>query len=188
MIHLFRAAGHVQGELERRKLRFCVIGGIALQHWGEPRVTRDVDVSVFAGFGGEAAVVDALLPAFVPRVGGAREFALRHRVLLLSTAEGVEVDIALAGLPFESEMIDRAVLVEYEPEVRLRICTAEDLFVLKAFADRVQDRADIIGIARRQGSRLHWDAILERLAPLAEAKEDATIIARACALRDEPTG
>lgn len=188
MIHLFRAAGGVQAELERRKLRFCFIGGIALQHWGEPRVTRDVDVSVFAGFGGEAAVIDALLPAFTPRVSGAREFALRHRVLLLSTAEGVEVDVALAGLPFESEMIDRAVLIEYEPSVRLRICTAEDLFVLKAFADRAQDRADLVGISRRQGSQLDWDAILERLAPLAEAKEDATIIARVCAVRDEPTG
>ena len=36
------------------------------------------------------------------------------------------------------------------PGVALRICSAEGLFALKAFADRLQDRADILGIARRR--------------------------------------
>lgn len=187
MIHLFREARALQDELDRRNLRFCFIGGVALQHWGEPRVTRDLDVSVFAGFGGEAAIIDALLAAYPGRVEGAREFALRHRVLLLSTGgqTGVDVDVALAGLPFEDEMIERAVLVEYEVDVALRICTAEDLVVLKAFADRLQDRADLIGIARRRGRQLDWDAIIERLGPLAEAKDDLTISGNIESLRRE---
>jgi hypothetical protein len=73
-------------------------------------------------------------------------------------------------------MIDRAVMIEFEPDVALRICTAEDLFVLKAFADRPQDRADIIGIARRRGRELDWDAILDRLTPLVDAKEEPAIL------------
>lgn len=95
MIHLFRQALEFQTSLESRNYRFCYIGGIALQHWGEPRVTRDLDVSIFTGFGGEETIVDALLGAYAGRIAGAREFALRHRVLLLTTPGGVEVDVAL---------------------------------------------------------------------------------------------
>jgi hypothetical protein len=96
VIHLFREAQALQQALDAWRWRFCFIGGIALQHWGEPRVTRDLDISVFTGFGGEEPVVDALLATYKPRVSDARAFALRHRVLLLSTLEAVEVDVALA--------------------------------------------------------------------------------------------
>lgn len=185
MIRLFREAQAVQQALDARGWRFCFIGGIALQNWGEPRVTRDLDISIFTGFGGEEPVIDALLTTYVPRVSEARAFALRYRVLLLATADGVEVDVALAGLPFESEMIDRAVMIEFEPDVVLRICTAEDLMVLKAFADRAQDRADVIGIARRRGRQLDWQAVLEHLTPLVEAKEQPAILDAIRALRTE---
>src|SRR5439155_12046794 len=122
------------------RLRFCFIGGIAIQHWGEPRTTRDIDVSVFAGFGGEGPIIDQLLAAFPGRIADAREFAIRHRVLLIWVRDsaGVSVDAALAGLPFESEMIARAVRVSLDTGPPVQICTAEDLMVLKAFADRLQ--------------------------------------------------
>lgn len=96
--------------------------------------------------------------------------------------------MALAALPYEAELIDRASLVEFLPNVALRICSAEDLFVLKAFADRDQDRADILGIARRRGRQLDWDAVLTRLTPLVEAKEELTILERVRALRAEYEG
>lgn len=185
MIHLFREAQSIQDGLTELGRPFCFIGGIALQHWGEPRVTRDVDLSLFTGFGGEAEAVDALLDRYPGRVDDARGFALRYRVLLLRTSGGVEVDVALAGLPFEADMIARAVKAEYGPGVVLRICSAEDLFVLKAFADRPQDRADLVGIARRRGRVLDWPAVLQRLAPLVEAKEAPEILDRVRALQDE---
>lgn len=185
MIELFRAAGALQAALDANGWRFCFIGGTALQHWGEPRVTRDLDLAIFTGYGGEEPVVDALLAAYAPRIANARAFALEHRVVLLSMPEGPDVDVALAGLPFESDMIARAVMVEIAPTVTLRICAAEDLFVLKAFADRPQDRADLIGIARRWGRQLDWNAILQRLAPLAEAKEEPGLLDKVSALRDE---
>ncbi|MEX2179709.1 MAG: nucleotidyl transferase AbiEii/AbiGii toxin family protein [Gemmatimonadaceae bacterium] len=184
MIHLFREAAALQTALDSRKLRFCFIGGIAVQHWGEPRTTRDIDISVFTGFGGEEAVVDALLGAYAGRIADARAFALVHRVLLLATSQGIEVDVALAALPFESEMIDRAALAELEPGTTLRLCSAEDLFVLKAFADRPRDRADLVGIARRRGNQLDWEAILGRLEPLAAAKDQPGILDSVRELRD----
>ncbi len=185
MIDLFREARAVQEFLAERSLRFYFIGGVALQHWGEPCVTRDLALTVFTGFGGEAPVVDAILARYAGRRSDARGFAMRHRVLLCATPAGVPVDIALGALPFEAEMIDRAADVEFEPGVALRICSAEDLLVLKAFADRPQDRADVLGIARRRGRTLDWDAVLARLAPLAHTKGDIGILDRVRTLRDE---
>ena len=185
MILLFREAHALQHDLNSRGWAFCFIGGIALQHWGEPRVTRDLDLSLFTGFGGEAAVVDALLQRYEGRVADTRGFALTHRVLLLRTAGGVDVDVALAALPFEADLIARASDVEFETGLFLHICSSEDLFVLKAFADRPQDQADLIGIARRRGRELDWTAVLSRLTPLVEAKEAPEILTRVRALRGE---
>lgn len=185
MIELFREAQAVQRFLMDRGWLFCFIGGVALQHWGEPRATRDLDVTLFTGYGGEAPVVDALLARYGGRRHDAREFALRYRVLLCSTPAGVPVDVALGALPFEEDMIARSSEIDFEPGVALRICSAEDLFVLKAFADRLQDRADLVGIARRSGRTLDWDAVLTRLTPLAETKGEPVILERARALRDE---
>jgi hypothetical protein len=98
------------------------------------------------------------------------------------------VDIALGALVFEAEMIERAVEVGFEPGVALRICSAEDLFVLKAFADRPQDQADTLSIARRSGRALDWGAVEARLAPLAQEKGEPAILDRVRALRRDFAG
>ncbi len=41
--------------------RFCFIGRIAVQRWGEPRLTQDVDLTLLTGFGEEGPVLDRLL-------------------------------------------------------------------------------------------------------------------------------
>ena len=42
-----------------RGWRFCFIGGLAVQKWSEPRVTDDVDLTLFTGLGTEAPFIDA---------------------------------------------------------------------------------------------------------------------------------
>ena len=44
-------------------------------------------------------------------------------------------------------MIRRSRLVEYLPGIELRICSAEDLIVLKSFADRPLDWRDVASMA-----------------------------------------
>jgi hypothetical protein len=176
VIKLFGVANELQDFVDANRWRSCVIGGIALQHWGEPRATRDVDASLFTGVGGEPPVIDVLLGAFPPRIADARGFALAKRVLLLRHPSGVDMDIALAALPYEDELIARAVVRRFAPGHSLRICSAEDLLVLKAFANRPRDRADAETIVQRQKGKLDWGAILERLTPLVELKEEPEIL------------
>ena len=169
---LFSAAADIEAFCAARGWRCAIIGGLAVQRWGEPRQTRDVDLTILTGLGGEDRFVDPLLAAYRPRIPDARQFALERRVLLLEAPSGVPLDISLAGLPYEARVIDRSSAFAIEPGMNLTTCSAEDLVVLKAFADRVQDWLDIEGIIVRQDGVLDRRQIVEELRPLLELKED----------------
>lgn len=178
MTTLLEAALEVQAWLAAKGERFCFIGGIALQRWGEPRLTRDVDVTVLCPYGAEAAFADRMLAGFARRLEDAREFAVRNRVLLLRAAGGVALDVALGGIPFEERCVERASDFEMGPGAVLRTCSAEDLVVLKAFAGRERDWLDIESVIVRYGNRLDWRLVFDELAPLAAAKDAPEVVAR----------
>ncbi len=50
MNEVIRAAAELQAVCESQSWRFCFIGGLALQRWGEPRETVDVDLTLLTGF------------------------------------------------------------------------------------------------------------------------------------------
>jgi hypothetical protein len=175
---LFAAAADVQSFFASRGWHSTVIGGLAVQRWGEPRQTRDVDVALLTGLGGESQFIDPILTHYRPRIPEARQFAFDHRVVLIETSSGIPVDISLAGLPFEARVIDRSTLFAVIAGVSFNTCSAEDLLVLKAFAGRVQDWLDIEGVIVRQGVRLDRALVLEELRPLLDLKEDEEAEAR----------
>jgi hypothetical protein len=170
---LFAAAAEVHAFFAAQGWRATVIGGLAVQRWGEPRQTRDVGLTLLTGLGGESRFVDAILARYPGRIADARRFALDHRVVLIDAAPGIPVDIALAGLPFEARVIDRSTPFHVGGDTRFPTCSAEDLLVLKAFAGRVQDWLDIEGVIVRQGPRLDRELVLNELRPLLSLKEDA---------------
>jgi hypothetical protein len=169
---IFAAALEVQTFCRARGWRFCFIGGLAVHRWGEPRLTQDVDLTLLTGFGAEESFVDALLQQFTPRRPDAREFALRHRVVLAKSDAGIPLDVALGAMPFEERAVARASDFVIQSGMALVTCSAEDLIVFKAFAGRERDWLDIEGIAIRQCGRLHESVIWEELGPLLELKEE----------------
>lgn len=172
------AAVEVQRFCQAQGWPFCLIGGVAVQRWGEPRLTQDVDATVLAGFGREAPVADAFLGAFTARRDDARQFALQHRVLLLRTESGVDVDVALGALPFEERTIQRASAWSWGADTNLVTCSAEDLVVHKVFAGRDRDWGDVERILTRQHGKLNLAQIREELVPLLELKEEPEALAR----------
>ncbi len=185
MKSLIGLAEEIQGFFEKNSWRFCFIGGVALQRWGQPRLTLDVDISLLTGFGKEVAFIEPLLATYRSRIADAKEFALQNRVLLLMSERGIGIDIVLAGLPFEEEVINRASSFEFLADIHLRTCSAEDLVVMKAFAGRTQDWADIEGILLRQRGAIAGRYVLENLRPLAEVKGEPQIIDRLRALLEK---
>jgi len=170
VIEIFRAAAEIQLVCESQGWRFCFIGGLALQRWGEPRETVDVDLTLLTGFEDEESFIQTLVSRFEPRIANAVKFALDHRTLLLRAKSGVGLDIALGGMPFEETAVERSSMFEYSGGANLRTCSAEDLIIMKAFANRAKDWIDIEGIMIRQSGKLDWNHIVRELGPLAELK------------------
>ena len=141
----------------------------------QARVTRNVDLTLLTGFGHETSFIEALLSHYAPRHPGAVQFALRSRVLLVTSPSGIGIDISLGALPFEDLVVQRATLFEFAPQLELRTCSAEDLMVMKLFASRPIDIRD--------DKTLDWHYIEEQLSPLAEAKEEPEILRQFARIR-----
>jgi hypothetical protein len=182
---VIRAAAELQALCVSEGWRFCFIGGLAVQRWGEPRETVDVDLTLLTGFRDEQRFIRILLDRYQPRIDGAAEFAASRRVLLLRAESGVGLDIALGGLPFEEMAVDRSSLFSFPPDVSLRTCSAEDLIVLKAFAARSKDWMDVEGVIIRQAGELDWSYVRAQLLPLLELKEAPEIWDQLEKLRSE---
>jgi hypothetical protein len=176
LVDLLDVGLELQDFCQKQGWQSCFIGGIAVQRWGQVRLTRDVDLTLLTGFGNEASFVDALLAHYAPRIPDAAKFVLRSRVLLLNSAAGIGIDISLGALPFEQLVVERASDFEFASGLALRTCSAEDLMVMKLFASRAIDIRDAEGIAVRRDKTLDWAYVEKHLIPLAEAKDDPGIL------------
>ncbi len=182
MLDLVQAAAKLQKDLDALGLPNCVIGGLALQAWGEVRLTRDADFTVLTRFNDEEAKARAILALMTPRRPDALAFGLQNRVLLGYVEGNISMDIGIGGFDYEEQIVRRSVEVELAPSIGLRVCTAEDLIIMKAFAGRDQDWIDIKGIIARQPS-LDWPHIERELPPLLELIEEPERSDRLQALR-----
>ena len=185
MNKLLEAAGEVCAFMAERNWKFCIIGGLAVQQWGEPRTTLDADFTLLTGWGREESFVGEILEHFESRFEGTREHALSRRVLLVRASNGVGIDIALGALPFEEAMIERAAPVDFSAEFRLPCCTAEDLFIMKVFAGRPRDWQDAESVAVRR-KNLDSEYILGHLKLLCDLRDDLEPFERARAMLESP--
>lgn len=130
-------------EFEARRLPYMVIGGQAVLVHGEPRLTRDIDITL----GASADEVDAVLDAaqkvgLKPLIENPREFVRDTWVLpCADTHSGIRVDLMFSFTEYERQAMDRAVRVTIGGS-DVRIATAEDLVVLKILAGRPRDLED----------------------------------------------
>ena len=121
-----------------------IIGGIAASLLGKPRLTQDIDALIDMPEDQlENFFKRAPFFGFEPRRPDAFKFAKKNRVLLLRHSDsGINVDLSLAGLPFEKESFQRSIRVNLE-ELSLPFPTPDDLIIMKAVAHRPKDLLDI---------------------------------------------
>jgi hypothetical protein len=169
---VMQAAAEVQAFCQGQGWQFCFIGGMAVQRWGMPRFTQDVDLTLLTGLGGEEKYIDTILRRFPGRLPDSRSFAIQQRVLLARTPSGVDLDFSLGAFPFEEASIGRASIWTVTPVISLLTCSAEDLIIHKVFAGRDRDWADVESILARQHGLLDLAHIQRELPVLLELKED----------------
>lgn len=162
--------------LDEREIPYAIIGGLAVQYWGEARTTRDVDVVVLVNPDKTAAFLDAAVHRFEPRIQDAVSFAQERRVLLISDATGTPVDISL-GIPgYEEDVVQRAVTVVLAGKGPIRLISAEDLIIHKCIAGRPRDQEDIEGVLLRQRLSVDVGYIRHWLSELAELIDSHDVI------------
>ena len=177
MNKILAAASTLQNFLSEKGWEFCFIGGVAVLRWGRPRMTQDVDVSLFCEFGNEREIIGEILDRFSARVQDPAAFAEQSRVVLVESDDGVAYDIVLAQFKFEKEIIDRATFFEYPDNVRLKTASAEDLIVMKCFAGRDRDWNDVEGLVTINRNA-DFDLVFRKLESLSELKPDSDPLKR----------
>lgn len=169
MIALLKTAERIQVFLNQTGLKFCFIGGLAVVRWGPLRFTNDVDLTLYTGFVNDELIINKVLSRYQSRIDNPMEFALTKRILLLNDSENnITIDLSLGGMPFEERMISRSSLFEFQKELFIRTCSAEDLIVMKVFAGRERDWGDVRGILDRNQNKLNFEIIISELKELVE--------------------
>lgn len=175
MDDLFRSLATIQQKLEGAGIPSVAIGGLAVSFWGEPRLTRDVDVKVLLSREERSRLL-ALLTDFTPLNADPDEALRRNGVAFFHDASGIRLDLMLADTVFDETVIGRAKQVTAGLGLAVRVCTAEDLLVYKLVSLRPRDHADCETIIKRQGDKLD-DAYVENwLREFELALDDSTLI------------
>jgi predicted nucleotidyltransferase len=145
-----------------QNIPYMIVGGQAVLLYGEPRLTRDIDVTV--GLGPER--LDDILAlagniSLKPLPANPQEFVTTTMVLPLEDeGSGVRVDIIFSFTPYEKEALARANEVMIE-NAMVRFAASEDVIIHKLFAGRPRDIEDAKTIMARQknidaGYILNW--------------------------------
>ena len=154
--------------LEQHKIPYMVIGGQAVLIYGEPRLTRDVDITL--GVGPER-LQDLLSLAesagWRLLVEKPEEFVQRTLVLPLQDSNsGIRIDLIFSCSPYERQAMDRVRLVEMG-KATVRFAAVEDVIILKMVAGRPRDLEDVRSILVKnpelgQGYIREWLAEFDR--------------------------
>ena len=130
--------------LDSRRIPYMLIGGQAVLLYGEPRLTRDVDVTLGVG--------PDRLPDILEWVGETRwrilvdspeRFVTQTLVLpCLQEESGIRVDLIFCFSPYERQAIQRSRQVTVG-KTAVRYASVEDLVIHKIVAGRARDLEDV---------------------------------------------
>jgi hypothetical protein len=128
--------------LDRARVPYMIFGGQAVLLYGEPRLTRDIDVTL----GVEPSQPGPVL-AMIGELGlrilvdNVEDFLMQTFVLPAQHPSGVRIDFVFSLSQYEQQAIARARIVPLDG-VNVRFVSLEDLLVQKIVAGRPRDLDD----------------------------------------------
>jgi predicted nucleotidyltransferase len=135
--------------LERAAIPYMVIGGQAVLVYGEPRLTRDIDVTLGIDVD-RLQEVRTLAAAIGWQLLVDEQFTRQTMVLPCMAADtGIRVDFIFSFTPYEHQAIARAKTVKVG-STDVRFAAVEDLVVHKVLAGRPRDLEDVKTVLLKQ--------------------------------------
>jgi hypothetical protein len=134
-------------QLKKASIPYMVIGGQAVLLYGEPRLTRDIDITLGIGvkeLGKIQKIITILgLKSLVEKE---KEFVERNMVLpTLDKKSGIRIDFIFSFSPYEREAIERAKDIKLG-RTQVRFASLEDVVIHKVIAGRARDFEDVKSI------------------------------------------
>ena len=160
--------------LTESKIPHMVIGGFAVTVWGEPRFTRDLDITVSVPSERFSHAIGEICHRFASLASEPLKFVTDTRVLPIMV-ESVPVDLIFAALPYEEDAIARARPVKVSNGT-VPICSPEDLVLHKIVSHRPRDHEDIEGVFRYRHSELDYGYLDPRVEEIADALSDRNML------------
>jgi hypothetical protein len=143
-MNVFEEFNRLVKELETRKVRYALVGGVAMAFYTEPRFTRDIDLLIDSedyekakGILEKEEYFESVSPWTFKRVP-----IELHRFLKVIDEDEMIIDILIAEIEEVKRIIRDSVEAESE-EGRIKIASRKDLIWLKRMRDSKQDQADI---------------------------------------------
>lgn len=132
----------VYSSLQKHKVRYVTIGGVAAILHGVPRTTFDLDILIEATLDNAQRLLTALLDA---GLGTAEmttaEELLKHEITIFRDKVRIDVQTATPGIEFEAAWQKKEVMKYRKQE--FYVVSLEDLIASKRAAGRDKDLEDI---------------------------------------------
>ena len=137
----------VSRELQKASIPYMVIGGQAVLLYGEPRLTRDIDIALGIGVEGLNKVKGIIqVLGLKILVEKDKEFVEKNMVLpTLEEKSGIRVDFIFSISPYERQAIERGKDIKLGRTL-VRFASLEDMVIHKVIAGRARDIEDVKSI------------------------------------------
>ncbi|MCL5773755.1 MAG: nucleotidyltransferase [Firmicutes bacterium] len=133
----------ITAALEKHGIPYMIIGGQAVLFYGNPRLTKDIDITLGINIDKASILVNALKDAnlrIIPE--DFEEFVKRTFVLpAKDEATGIRADFIFSFTPYENLAISRAKDVFIGGRA-VKFASVEDVIIHKIFAGRARDLED----------------------------------------------
>ncbi|NIM11016.1 MAG: hypothetical protein GTO45_03440 [Candidatus Aminicenantes bacterium] len=134
---------NIARQFETHDIPYIIIGGQAVLLYGEPRLTRDIDITIGLNIDAVDKIVKIMKDiSLKPLPKDLHQFVKQTMVLpLIEAKSGIRVDVIFSFSPFEQEAIKRANQVTINDTV-VKYASLEDLIIFKIFSGRPRDIED----------------------------------------------
>ncbi len=172
--------------LDKKGIPYMIIGGQAVLVYGEPRLTRDVDLTLGVTPEELSQILEAIQKLNLQiLVEDVEDFVRRTWVLpTLHPTSGLRVDFIFSWTPYEQQALKRAKTIEIDG-YPVNFASPEDVIIHKILAGRPRDLEDVRTILRKQ--QIDVDYVREWLSQFEKALDSPLVTTFEKILEEEKT-